>query len=93
MGLLSIAWPGRPALLGAILTLLVHKFPKIRKLTSELFYGRLLSCPDLVPDAILDDLLSMLMETAWYNHVVCVCMEILVLCFSPAIFCCVCVQV
>ena len=52
-------------LLIEVLLTLAHKFPKIRKFTSELLYSRLLISADLVPDAVLDDTLSLLMETPW----------------------------
>ncbi len=65
--MLAVPWPGRFELFAAILLLLVNKYPKIRKLNSELLYSRLLACSGIVEEEMLDDALAILMETAWYD--------------------------
>jgi hypothetical protein len=56
----------RDLVLAAVFALLAHRFPKIRKLGSELLYSRLLSCPHVLPDdRAMDTVLDLLMTTPW----------------------------
>jgi hypothetical protein len=65
IALLSCGTSQSTDILVGVLVLLAHKYPKIRKLTSDQLYSRLLATSDIVPDSILDDVLSILMETPW----------------------------
>lgn len=53
--------------LGQALRLLGHRYPKVRKATSEWLYVRLLAFDDILPsdEAEADEILSILTETSW----------------------------
>jgi len=48
-----------------LLNLLVHPFPKVRKLAAEQTYIRIMTDEYLVPKGSLDDILNVLLQTKW----------------------------
>lgn len=69
LGLIPFKEPVRGAAVLALLDLLGHPFPKVRKLTAERLYERLLTHESLFDEDSLDDALAALTETPWDGDV------------------------
>jgi hypothetical protein len=65
LGLLAFAQPARTHAVHALLDLLAYPFPRIRKVTAEKLYVKLLALDDLFPAATFDAALALLTETPW----------------------------
>lgn len=69
LGLVPFGPDVREPALRSLLDLLVHPFPKVRKLTASSLYERLLTHEELFDEEKLDDALVLLTETPWDGDV------------------------
>lgn len=66
-GLLHFSEATRKKSLTQLLILVCHKYPRVRKTTANKLYEALVTYDDVVPDEVLDDVMTMLSETVWDN--------------------------
>ncbi|CAG2198685.1 TBCD [Mytilus edulis] len=66
-GLLHFGEATRKKSLTQLLILVCHKYPRVRKTTANKLYEALVTYDDVVPDEVLDDVMTMLSETVWDN--------------------------